>query len=75
MRATRVSEPLATLPEDDDHPYRTGAWTPNLAEWDAHDLEVVEGTIPLDLQGSTCATPRTRCTRRSGCTTRSTATG
>ena len=51
MRATRVSEPLRTLPEDDDHPYRTGAWTPNLAEWDAHDLEVVEGEIPLDLQG------------------------
>ncbi|MCU1603393.1 MAG: apocarotenoid5,15-oxygenase [Frankiales bacterium] len=51
MRATRVSEPLRTLPEDDDHPYRSGAWTPNLAEWDAHDLEVVEGEIPLDLQG------------------------
>jgi carotenoid cleavage dioxygenase-like enzyme len=49
--AHKVSEPLATLPEDDDHPYRTGAWQPNLAEWDATDLEVVEGAIPLDLQG------------------------
>ncbi len=51
MPATRVSAPLATLPADDDHPYRSGAWQPNLAEWDATDLEVVEGEIPLDLQG------------------------
>jgi carotenoid cleavage dioxygenase-like enzyme len=42
---------LSTLPADDDNPYRTGAWTPNLAEWDAHDLEVVEGAIPSDLHG------------------------
>jgi carotenoid cleavage dioxygenase-like enzyme len=51
MRATKVSEPTSTLPEDDDHPYRTGAWQPNLAEWDATDLEVVEGAIPTDLEG------------------------
>jgi len=51
MKATKVSEPLRTLPDDDDHPYRSGAWAPNLAEWDAHDLEVVEGEVPLDLQG------------------------
>ena len=51
MKAAQVSQPLATLPADDDHPYRTGAWQPNLAEWDATDLEVVEGAIPLDLQG------------------------
>ena len=51
MRATKVSEPLRTLPADDDHPYRSGAWQPNLAEWDATDLQVIEGAIPLDLQG------------------------
>ncbi len=51
MRATQVSTPLSTLPADDDNPYRTGAWTPNLAEWDAHDLDVVEGEIPTDLEG------------------------
>jgi carotenoid cleavage dioxygenase-like enzyme len=51
VRATRVSEPVSTLPTDDDHPYRTGAWQPNLAEWDATDLEVVEGAIPHDLEG------------------------
>ena len=46
-----MSAPLSTLPDDDDHPYRTGAWQPNLAEWDATDLEVVEGEIPTDLEG------------------------
>ena len=51
MRATQVSTPLVTLPADDDHPYRTGAWQPNLAEWDATDLDVVEGEIPDDLEG------------------------
>jgi carotenoid cleavage dioxygenase-like enzyme len=51
MRANQVSTPVSTLPADDDNPYRTGAWTPNLAEWDATDLEVVEGEIPTDLEG------------------------
>ncbi len=40
----------STLPADDDHPYRSGAWTPNLREWDADDLEV-EGELPDDLDG------------------------
>jgi len=40
------------LPADDDHPYRTGAWRPNLVEYDADDLEVLEGRIPDDLAGS-----------------------
>ena len=40
------------LPADDDHPYRTGAWRPNLVEYDAEDLEVLEGRIPDDLAGS-----------------------
>ncbi len=51
MTAVQVSAPLSTLPQDDDHPYRTGAWQPNLAEWDATDLEVIEGAIPTDLEG------------------------
>ncbi|MGE0323317.1 MAG: carotenoid oxygenase family protein [Polyangiaceae bacterium] len=39
------------LPEDDDHPYRQGAWTPNLVEYDAFDLEVLAGELPADLNG------------------------
>jgi carotenoid cleavage dioxygenase len=39
------------LPEDDDHPYRTGAWKPNDTEYDASDLDVVSGEIPRDLEG------------------------
>ncbi len=51
MTAVQVSAPVSTLPADDDHPYRSGAWQPNLSEWDATDLEVIEGAIPLDLEG------------------------
>ncbi|MBA3499784.1 MAG: carotenoid oxygenase family protein [Myxococcota bacterium] len=40
------------LPADDDHPYRTGAWQPNLVEYDAEDLDVIEGAIPTDLAGT-----------------------
>lgn len=39
------------LPADDDHPYRSGAWRPNLVEYDADDLEVLEGTLPAELDG------------------------
>jgi carotenoid cleavage dioxygenase len=45
-----VGRMVSTLPDDDDHPYRTGAWTPNMVEYDAHDLEVV-GRVPDDLRG------------------------
>ena len=41
-----VGKFLSTLPEDDDHPYRTGPWRPQTTEWDADDLTVVEGEIP-----------------------------
>ncbi|MGZ6792131.1 MAG: carotenoid oxygenase family protein [Mycobacteriales bacterium] len=51
MTAVEVSRPLSTLPAGDDHPYRSGAWQPNLSEWDATDLEVVEGAIPPELEG------------------------
>jgi carotenoid cleavage dioxygenase len=39
------------LPADDDHPYRTGAWRPNAVEYDADELDVLEGAIPADLDG------------------------
>jgi carotenoid cleavage dioxygenase-like enzyme len=50
MAATVVNTVESTLPPDDRHPYRTGAWRPNLREWDAPDLEV-EGELPADLRG------------------------
>jgi carotenoid cleavage dioxygenase len=46
-----VGKFLSTLPEDDDHPYRTGPWRPQTTEWDADDLTLVEGDIPHDLDG------------------------
>src|SRR6476646_6905486 len=46
-----VGKYLSTLPEDDDHPYRTGPWRPQTTEWDADDLMAVEGEIPHDLDG------------------------
>ncbi|MFP8879461.1 MAG: carotenoid oxygenase family protein [Myxococcota bacterium] len=38
------------LPDNDDHPYRTGAWRPQSVEYDAWDLDVI-GEIPDDLAG------------------------
>jgi carotenoid cleavage dioxygenase-like enzyme len=46
-----VAKLLSTLPEDDDHPYRTGPWRPQTTEWAADDLEAVDGKIPADLDG------------------------
>src|ERR1700722_7659154 len=46
-----VGKFLSTLPEDDDHPYRTGPWRPQTSEWDADDLIAVEGEIPRDFRG------------------------
>ena len=51
MTATVRATIASTLPVDDTHPYRSGAWRPNLREWDADDLEVVEGGLPSDLSG------------------------
>lgn len=70
MDITIVGKYLSTLPEDDDHPYRTGPWRPQTTEWDADDLTTVTGEVPA----STCATPRTRYTRHSRPTTPSMAT-
>ncbi|HVV85791.1 MAG TPA: carotenoid oxygenase family protein [Kofleriaceae bacterium] len=52
MRATVVKTWPSRLPADDDHPYRTGAWRPNLVEYDADELDVVEGAIPDELRGT-----------------------
>ena len=52
MSARVVQRYEARLPVDDDHPYRTGAWQPNLVEYDADDLEVVEGALPPELRGT-----------------------
>ena len=51
MNTDVVAKYLSTLPEDDDHPYRTGAWRPQTTEWDADDLPAVDGEIPADLDG------------------------
>ncbi len=40
------------LPEGDTHPYRSGAWRPQHVEYDAYELDVVEGEIPDDLEGT-----------------------
>src|SRR3954462_1394719 len=50
MAPTLVQTIASTLPDDDDHPSRTGAWAPNVREWDADGLEV-EGDLPADLDG------------------------
>ncbi len=42
---------LSALPENDTHPYRSGAWQPQTTEYDAWNLEV-EGEIPQDLAGT-----------------------
>jgi carotenoid cleavage dioxygenase len=51
MNTDIVGKFLSTLPEDDDHPYRTGPWRPQTTEWDSDDLTAVEGEIPPDLDG------------------------
>jgi carotenoid cleavage dioxygenase-like enzyme len=51
MRVEVVDRVPSTLPADDAHPYRTGAWRPNTIEYDAYDLDVIDGEIPADLTG------------------------
>ncbi|MFT4288751.1 carotenoid oxygenase family protein [Nocardioides sp.] len=46
-----VGRMLSTLPEDDDHPYRTGPWRPQTVERNVDDVEVVAGEVPTDLDG------------------------
>ncbi len=52
MQVREVSRLPDRLPSDDDHPYRTGAWRPNFVEYDADDLDVVEGVLPAELDGA-----------------------
>ena len=51
MTAIEVDRLTRTLPDDDAHPYRSGAWRPQHVEWSVDDVEVVEGAIPEDLEG------------------------
>ncbi len=51
MNAREVGRLPNRLPTDDDHPYRIGAWAPTFVEYDADDLDVIEGTIPAELAG------------------------
>jgi len=51
MKITMHRRVESKLPENDDHPYRTGAWKPQHTEFDATDLDVVTGEIPKDLEG------------------------
>ena len=50
MDARVVARFESTLPADDDHPYRTGPWRPNVTEWHARDCDVI-GELPADLNG------------------------
>lgn len=51
MRTNLVATFEGTLPADDTHPYRSGAWQPNHSEYDVQDL-VVEGELPPGLTGA-----------------------
>ena len=46
-----VARMLSTLPDDDQHPYRSGAWRPQTTEYRANDCTVLAGEIPADLDG------------------------
>lgn len=50
MDVSVIGRMLSTLPEADDHPYRTGPWTPQMTEYDVVDCDVV-GELPDDLDG------------------------
>lgn len=49
MPTNRVRQIASTI-SSWEHPYLSGAWTPNYEEYDATDLEVI-GDIPSDLDG------------------------
>jgi carotenoid cleavage dioxygenase-like enzyme len=50
MRIEKLA-PIRTTLRDSDHPYLTGAWTPQYEEVTAHDLPVLAGAVPADLDG------------------------
>ena len=43
--------PIVSSLEPSNHPYLTGAWTPLMEEVDAPELDVIDGTIPTDIDG------------------------
>ncbi len=50
MKIERL-KPVKTTLGPTNHPYMTGAWTPQWEEVTALDLDVIEGTIPTDIDG------------------------
>lgn len=50
MKSEILNSFVSRLPDDDSHPYRTGAWLPQAVERRAWDLDVI-GEIPDDLNG------------------------
>ncbi len=51
MDVELLGRAVRTLPEDDDHPYRSGPWRPQHEEWSVDVVDVVEGELPDDLEG------------------------
>lgn len=51
MQVREIGRLPDRLPVNDDHPYRTGAWRPNFVEYDADELDVVDGALPPELDG------------------------
>jgi len=47
---TKIVERIQKTIKPNDHPYMTGAWTPNYEEYDATGMEVI-GEIPADIDG------------------------
>ena len=51
MNTADLRTPVLTTLEPSAHPYLNGPWAPLHEEVDAGDLRVVEGAIPMDLDG------------------------
>lgn len=43
--------PIASTLQTSDHAYLTGPWTPQSEEFNVAELEVIEGAVPVDLDG------------------------
>ena len=50
MKLAELPRVVSSL-QPSNHPYLNGAWTPQHAEVTATELEVIEGAIPLDIDG------------------------
>ena len=51
MKSRLIHSERSTLPQDDNHPYRTGPWQPNMREYDVLEPKVT-GELPADLAGT-----------------------